>query len=78
MRRKVREICILRCLERTCEQGCHLEYRIHGKELGSILLRHWIKKYLDLASTRFLFHSVFKNSSERIKKGADSYAEFTG
>ena len=31
--------------ERPREQGCHLEYSIHGKQLGSILLRHRIKKY---------------------------------
>ena len=43
---------------------------IHGKELGSISLRHWKKKYPDLASTRFRIHSVFKNfhSGVRIKK----------
>ena len=33
-----------RVRERTWERGCHLEYSIHGKELGSILLRHRIKK----------------------------------
>ena len=53
-------------------RGCHLKYRIHGKEQGSILLRHRIikKKYLDLASTRFRIHSVFKNvhSGEQIQK----------
>ena len=45
MRHKAREICILLCLESTWERGCHLEYRIHGKELGSILpsLSHRIK-----------------------------------
>ena len=38
------------------------------------------KKYPNLASTRFRIHSVFKNShpGERIKKGADSFAGFTG
>ena len=30
--RKARKIWILLCLERTWEQGCHLEYSIHGKE----------------------------------------------
>ena len=30
--------------ERTWERGGHLQYSIHGKELGSILLRHRIKK----------------------------------
>ena len=59
---------------------CHLEYSIHGKELDSILLRHRIKKYPDLASTRFRIQSVFKNfhSGEQIQKVADSYAGFTG
>ena len=36
--------------------GSHLENRFHGKELGSNLLRHRIKKYPDLASTRFRIH----------------------
>ena len=60
--------------------GCYLEYSIHGKEPGLILLRHWIKKYPDLAFIRFRIHSVFKNfhSGERIQKVADSYAWFTG
>ena len=46
---------------------------IYGNELGSILLRHLIKKYPDLASTRFRIHSVFKNFhfAEEIKKYAD-------
>ena len=67
-----------RVRERTLERGCHLEYSIHGKELGSILLRYRMKKYPDLASTRFRTHSVFKNfySGERIQKVADSYAGF--
>ena len=54
--------------------GCHLEHGIHGKALGSILLRHQI------ASTRFRIQSVFKNfhSGERIKKVADSHVGFTG
>ena len=38
MRLKACKICILLCLERTVERGCHLEYSIHSKELGSILL----------------------------------------
>ena len=62
-------------------RGCHLKYSIHGKELGSILLRHWIeKKYPDLASTQFRSHNVFKNfhSGEHNQKVADSYAGFTG
>ena len=33
-----------RVKERTWKRGCHLEYRIHGKELGSILLLHRSKK----------------------------------
>ena len=75
MRRKAREICFLLCLEKTWEWGCFLEYSIWGKELGSILLRHRITKYLDLASTRFRIHSVLKNfrSGEQIL-----YAGFTG
>ena len=38
MRRNAREICILLYLERTWERGCHLEYSIHGKELGLIMM----------------------------------------
>ena len=51
----------------------------HGKELGSILLRHRIKDYPDIASTLFRIHGVLKNfhSGERIQKTADSYAVFT-
>ena len=51
----------------------------HSKELGLILLRHRVKKFPDLVSTRFQIHSVFKNfhSEERIQKTADSYAVFT-
>ena len=58
----------------------YVEVAIHGKALGSILLRHLIKKYPDSASTRFRIQSVFKNfhSGERMKKVADSYAGFTG
>ena len=80
MRLKARKICILLCHERTWERGCHLEYSIHAKELGPILLDHLIKKYPDLASTRFRIHSVFKNfhSKERIQKGTDSSAGFIG
>ena len=80
VRRNAREICILLCLERTWERGWHLNYSIHGKELSSILLRHQITKYPDLASTRFRIHGVFKNflSGERIKKVADLYSGFTG
>ena len=38
-----------------------------------------LKKYPDLASTRFQIHSAFKtfHSGERIQKTADSYAVFT-
>ena len=80
LHRKAREICILPCLRRTWERGCHLEYSIHSKELSSILLCHRIKKYPELASARFRIHSVCKNvhSGERIQKVADSYAGFTG
>ena len=81
MGRKKREIYILLCFERTWKQGCHLEHSIHGKELGSIRLRHRIKKnFPDLASTQFRIQSVFKNfySGEQIQKVEDSYAGFTG
>ena len=79
MRRKALKICILLCLERTWERSWHLNYSIHGKELSSILLRHRITKFPDLASTRFRIHGVFKNflSGERIQKVVDSYAGFT-
>ena len=30
--------------QQSMGRGCLLEYSVHGKELGSILLRHWIKK----------------------------------
>ena len=60
MRRSARGICTLLCLERTWERSWHLNYRIHGKELSSILLRHRITKYPDLASTRFRFHGSLK------------------
>ena len=55
--------------QQSMRRGCHIQ----GKELGSILLRHRIKKFSDLASTRFRIHSVFKNvhSGERIKKVTD-------
>ena len=54
-----------------------------SKELGSILLRHRLKKYpdlVDLASIRSRIHSAFKNlySGERIQKVADLFARFTG
>ena len=54
MRRKAREICILLCLERTWERGCHREYIHSRKELGSILLRHRVKKnrYLKIRRRR--------------------------
>ena len=57
-------------LEKTWERGCHIEYSIHGKELGSILSRHRTKRYPDLASTRFWIHSVLKyfHPVERIQK----------
>ena len=71
---KACKICILLCLERTWEWGCHLEYSIHSKELGSILLHHLIKKYWELAFIRLWIHSIFKNfhSGGQIKKVADS------
>ena len=80
MRRSARGICTLLCLERTWERSWHLNYSIHGKELSSILLRHRITKYPDLASTRFRIHGVLKNflSGERIQNVADSYAGITG
>ena len=39
-----------------------------------------MKEYPDLASSRFLIDSVFKNfhSEERIQKDADPYAGFNG
>ena len=54
------EIGILLWLERTWERGYHLEYSIHGKELGSILLRHRIK------ISGFSVHTI--PDSQRIKK----------
>ena len=48
---------------------------IPGKELGSMLLRHWIKTYLELAYPRFRIHSVFKKSP---LWQTDSYAGYTG
>ena len=36
------------------ERGCHLEYSIHGEELGSIFLRHEIKKLI----TGFSIHMI--------------------
>ena len=79
IRRKALEICILLCLGRTWERSWHFNYSIYGKELSSILLRHRITKYPDLASTRFRIHGVFKNfhSGERIQKTAYSYGVFT-
>ena len=54
----------------------------HGEELGLILLRHRMKKYPHLSSTRPRINSVFKkytfHSGERIQKVADLYAGFTG
>ena len=42
------------CLERTWERGCHREYIHSRKELGSILLRHRVKKnrYLKIRRRR--------------------------
>ena len=44
------------------------------------MLRNLIKKYPDLASTRFRIHKELKNfhSGERMKKVADSYTGFIG
>ena len=64
-------------------RGCHLKYSIHDKEVGSILLRHKIKKkkkkkkkYPDLASIRFQVDSSARHfhSGERSQKVADMYA----
>ena len=55
----------------------HLKYSIRDKEVGSILLRHQVKKYPDLASIRFrIDSSVFRHfhSGERIQNFADTYA----
>ena len=51
---------------------CHRK----GKELGSILSRHRINKYPDLASTRFRIHSAFQkfHSGKRSQKVADLYS----
>ena len=49
---------------------------------GSISLCHWIKKNsgFSVHKAQFRIHSVFKNfhSGERIRRGEDSYAGFTG
>ena len=60
-------------------QGQHI-VGLNNMGLDSVLLRHWIKLYPDLASTRFRIHSVFKSfhSGERIKKNVDSSAGLTG
>ena len=79
MRCTAREISILlylpvhrRVRERTWERGCHLEYSIYGKELGSTLLRHRMKHYLDLASSRFRIHSAFKKLRIRLPDTSDT------
>ena len=53
----------------------------YGKELGSILLRHRIKKISEFSfHTIFRIHSVFKtfHSEESFQKVAESYAGFNG
>ena len=50
-------------------RGGHLEYRIHGKELGSILLRHRISKYPGLVST---LESAFKTLQVRMLDSSDT------
>ena len=83
MRRKPRKICILQFASTSIEPGNEVAIlsSIHGKELGSIFLRHGIKKVsgFNLASTRFKVHRVIKNfhSGEQIQKVADSYTGFT-
>ena len=54
-------------------------FAFHVKELGLIFLYHLIKRYPDLASTRFWIHGVFKNFhyGVRIKKVVDWHAGFT-
>ena len=81
---RARKICVLQFASTSKREnrGTRLpRSSIHGKELGSILLSHRIKKIsgFNLASTRFQIHSVIKNfhSGEQIKKVADSYAGFT-
>ena len=60
-------------------QGQHIVV-LNNMGLDSMLLRHGIKIFPDLASTRFRIHSVLKSfhSGERIKKNVDSSAGFTG
>ena len=41
----------------------------HGEELGLILLRHRIKKYQDLATTRSRINSVFKTYISTLESG---------
>ena len=86
MRRNARaqKICVLQFASTSKREnrGTRLpRSSIHGKELGSILLSHRIKKIsgFNLTSTSFQIHSVIKNfhSGEQIKKVADSYAGFT-
>ena len=57
---------------RACDEVAILEYSIHDKELGSILLRHWIKNYRDSASTRFRIHSGLKNLRTRMPNSPDT------
>ena len=46
---------------RACVEVSILNTVFTGKELGSLLLRHRIKNYPDLASKRFRIYSGFKN-----------------
>ena len=53
--------------QKSMRQGCH----IHGKELGSILLRHRIKKNIriwSLHDSRFLAYSKISTLESRFKK----------
>ena len=52
--------------QQSMRRGCHLEYSIHDKEVGSILLRHRIKISV-ISVTWFRIHSVFKNFHSVLK-----------
>ena len=55
--------------QQSMRRGGHLEYSIHGKEPGSILLRHRINKYPGLAST---LESAFKTLQVRMLDSPDT------
>ena len=55
--------------QRSMRRGGHLEYRIHGKEPGSILLRHRINKYPGLVST---LESAFKTLQVHMLDSSDT------